>query len=155
VNRLRWGPDNALYVGGIGMTGGWSWKEKQSGLQRLKYNGKPVFDILAIRARPTGFDIELTEPVAPGVEPRAADVSIQQWWYLPTANYGGPKKDLETLPVKTLQLSSDRKHILLEIPGLKEKRVVFFRLPDFLSDEAGRKLWSGEAWYTLNARPAF
>src|SRR5688572_13139756 len=41
VNRMRWGPDGALYTGGVGMVGGWSWKEKQYGLQRLQYNGKP------------------------------------------------------------------------------------------------------------------
>ncbi|MEZ4905787.1 MAG: c-type cytochrome [Spirosomataceae bacterium] len=41
VNRLRWGPDGALYVGQVGMTGGgWSWKEKLCGLQKLTYNGK-------------------------------------------------------------------------------------------------------------------
>ena len=30
VNRLRWGPipDSALALRGVGMVGGWSWKEK-------------------------------------------------------------------------------------------------------------------------------
>ncbi len=62
VNRLRWGPDGALYVGGVGMVGGWSWKEKQYGLQRMKYNGKVTFEMLAVRAKPKGFEIEFTEP---------------------------------------------------------------------------------------------
>ncbi len=41
VNRLRWGSEGALYVGEVGMVGGWSWREKQYGLQRLAYNGRP------------------------------------------------------------------------------------------------------------------
>src|SRR5690606_21981989 len=40
VNRLAWGPDGALYVGGVGMVGGWSWQNKRYGLQRMVYNGK-------------------------------------------------------------------------------------------------------------------
>ena len=55
VNRLCWGPDGALYVGEVGMVGGWSWKEKQYGLQRMKYNGKPTFEMLAVRAKPQWF----------------------------------------------------------------------------------------------------
>ena len=35
INRMVWGPDGSLYVGGVGMSGGWSWKEKQYGLQKL------------------------------------------------------------------------------------------------------------------------
>ena len=42
VNRLAWGPDSALYIGGVGMVGGWSWKENQYGLEKIKYKGKRV-----------------------------------------------------------------------------------------------------------------
>ena len=68
VNRLCWGPDGALYIGGIGMVGGWSWKEKQYGLQRMKYNGKPTFEMLAVRAKPQGFEIEFTDALEAGQE---------------------------------------------------------------------------------------
>src|SRR5690606_15483421 len=50
VNRLAWGPDGALYVGGVGMVGGWSWKEKRFGLERMEYNGRSTFEMLALRA---------------------------------------------------------------------------------------------------------
>lgn len=152
VNRMCQGPDGALYIGGVGMVGGWSWKEKQYGLQRLKYNGRPVFDILAIRAKPDGFDIEFTEPLSDSINLKPADLLIQQWWYLPTENYGGPKKDTETL-TPSITISADRKRIRLKLPALKKKRVVYFRMPDNLTSRAGHKLWSGEAWYTLNKIP--
>jgi cytochrome c len=153
VNRLCFGPDSALYIGGVGMVGGWSWKEKQSGLQRMKYNGNPVFEMLAVHATPTGFDIELTEPVAPGFKLSVLDFLIQQWWYLPTSDYGGPKMDLENLKISKLGISDDRKHINLEIPGLKKEHVIYIRLPKEMKSDGNRSLWSSETWYTLNNIP--
>lgn len=153
VNRMRWGPDGALYIGGVGMVGGWSWKEKQYGLQKMKYNGKMTFEMLTIRARPTGFEIEFTEPIKTGQEIKASAFHLQQWRYEGTAGYGGPKLDLEKLKIKNMQLSDDRKKLYFEIPGLKEGHVVYFLLPATLKSESGRSLWSGEAWYTLNSIP--
>src|SRR4029078_9219784 len=107
VNRLCWGPDGALYIGEIGMVGGWSWKEKQYGLQRMKYNGKTAFEMLAVRAKPRGFEIEFTEPVKAGLNIPAFDFLIKQWRYIPTAGYGGPKIDLQKLTISRLTLSQD------------------------------------------------
>ncbi len=153
VNRLCWGPDGALYVGGVGMVGGWSWKENQYGLQRIKFNGKATFEMLAVRAKHNGFEIELTEPLDPGQEMKEADFLVQQWWYLPTEGYGGPKMDLEKLKIEKISISKDRTRILLEIPGLKKEHVVYFRLPENLKSATGQSLWSSEAWYTLNNIP--
>jgi len=153
VNRLCWGPDSALYIGEIGMVGGWSWKEKQYGLQRMKYNGKPTFEMLAVRAKPQGFEIEFTEPLKTGQAISEPDFLIQQWRYVRTENYGGPKVDLERLKINRLNISPDRKHIYVEIHGLKKEHVIYFRLPENIQDEQGKFLWSSEAWYTLNNIP--
>lgn len=153
VNRLQWGPDSALYVGEVGMVGGWSWKENQYGLQRMKYNGKSTFEMLAVRAQPKGFEIEFTEPIQKGRELTAAEFLVQQWWYLPTANYGGPKLDLEKMKIRRINISEDRSKVLLEIPGLKKEHVVYFRLPDDFLSSSGQSLWSSETWYTLNNIP--
>lgn len=154
VNRLRWGPDGALYVGEVGMVGGWSWKEKKYGLQRMQYNGNPTFEMLAIRAKPKGFELEFTLPLPPDFSFQPGDLQLQQWWYLPTPNYGGPKMDLENLKITRYTISADRTKVLLEVPGLKEEHVIYFRLKDNLPSDAGLPLWSGEAWYTLNRIPA-
>jgi len=152
VNRLCWGPDSALYIGEVGMVGGWTWKERQYGLQRMKYNGKSTFEMLAIRAKPKGFEIEFTMPLEQR-DLKRSDFIVQQWWYLPTQNYGGPKMDLENLKISAITISGDRKKVYLEIPGLKKERVVYFRLPDELRNAKGESLWSSEAWYTLNNIP--
>jgi len=150
VSRLRWGPDGALYIGQAGMVGGWSWKGKRNGLQRLSYTGNPTFEMLAIRSRQGGFEIQFTEPLAKDVGNAASDYKIQQWWYKPTASYGGPKMDLTDLVPSEVTVSKDRKTVYLRISGLKSEHVVYFRLNHQLKCEQGNKLWSGEAWYTLN-----
>ncbi len=152
VNRLVWGPDAALYVGEVGMVGGWSWKENQYGLEKLSYNGNSTFEMLAIRAQPDGFEIEFTEPLSDkGIS--LDDLFLQQWWYEPTSSYGGPKKDLSTLTPSKISLSEDRTKCHIVIPGLKEKHVVYFLLSSNIVNEQGNPLWSGEGWYTLNHIP--
>lgn len=153
VNRLVWGPDGALYVGEVGMVGGWSWKGNQYGLEKINYNGKSTFEMLAIRAKNNGFEIEFTEPVS---EEFLEDelLEIQQWWYQPTPSYGGPKMDLETLKIIKSEFSGDRKKVYLEIPGLKSEHVIYFKLNETLKSQSGSGLWSSEAWYTLNQIPS-
>jgi len=133
--------------------GGWSWKERQYGLQRLMYNGKVTFEMLAVRAKPKGFEIEFTEPIDAGTQLKPDDFLVQQWWYLPTEKYGGPKLDLEKLNITNINISEDRLRVYLEISDLKKGRIVYFRLPENLQSNKGQSLWSSEAWYTLNNIP--
>lgn len=154
VNRLVFGPDQALYVGGIGSTGNWGQEGKHRfGLQRLKYNGRVPFEPLALRAKSDGFELELTEPLAPGAGWEAENYLVQQWHYVPTDEYGGPKVGDETLKVAAVRVSDDRRKVDLWIDGLKEGSVVHLRLVGGLVSEAGRTPWTTEAWYTLNRIP--
>lgn len=151
INRMRWGPDGHLYVGGVGMVGGWSWKGRQFGLERMEYNGRPTFEMLAIRAKTDGFEIEMTQPMEES--PEANEIKVQQWRYVPTSAYGGPKVDLEDLSISELTVSGDKKKMNLKIAGLKPGHVAYFLLPETLKSDEGFDLWSGEAWYTLNNIP--
>ncbi|MFY0652718.1 MAG: cytochrome C [Cyclobacteriaceae bacterium] len=153
INRIERGPDGAYYVGGVGMSGGWLWKDTKHGLQRLVTNGKSTFEMLSVSAKADGFEIEFTEPLAENTGESMDEYNIQQWWYLPTENYGGPKMDLETMKVQSIQISDDRKKVNLNIPGLKKEHVVYFRLNDEIKSANNKSLWSGEAWYTLNNIP--
>jgi cytochrome c len=154
INRITFGPDHALYVGGIGSTGNWGQEGKQKfGLQRLKYNGKPCFDLLAVRAKSDGFEVELTEALADDEVLDADDWQVEQWRYVPTSDYGGPNIDQETLLVRNVAVAEDKKHIDLWIDGLKEGHVVHVRSVGALTSQSGRKLWTSEAWYTLNKIP--
>lgn len=155
VNRMVWGPDGALYVGGIGSTGNWRQEGKLwYGLQRLKYNEKSTFEMLAVRAQSDGVEIEFTEPLADGLGWNPDDYIIQQWYYQPTANYGGPKLGLENLQIQSVNISKDRKKIFLELAGMKPNHVVHIRLPYEWTSAKDQELWSTEAWYTMNQIPA-
>ncbi len=154
VNRLRWGPDGALYVGGIGSTGNWRhdgtlWY----GLQRLKYNGKSAFEMLAVKAKSNGIEIEFTEPLRAGDGMDKSIYEIKQWKYVPTAAYGGPKVDEKPLPIRSVNLSKDRKRVFLELGGMKPDHVIYVHLKDHMISEKGNGLWSTEAWYTMNSIP--
>lgn len=154
INRMVWGPDNALYVGGIGQAGNFSWQGRTHGLQRLKFNGKITFEMLAVRAKTNGMEIEFTEPLGPDKGNLPTDYFVAQWRYVPTPAYGGPKVDYEVLTVNAVHVSPDRRKVFLEIDGRKEGHVIYIRLlADRVTNEAGERPWSTETWYTLNKIP--
>ncbi|WP_399063266.1 ricin-type beta-trefoil lectin domain protein [Streptomyces sp. BB1-1-1] len=155
VTRISVGPDGALYAGGLGAGGNWGQEGKLTyGLQKLTPNGADAFDIGAMRAVPGGFELEYTQPLSTDTANELANrYRIKQWRYVPTADYGGPKVDEETLTAQSATLSADRKTVTLAVPGLKADRVVHVRSPRPFSSADGEALWSTEAWYTLNKLP--
>ncbi|WP_425588776.1 ricin-type beta-trefoil lectin domain protein [Streptomyces thinghirensis] len=155
VTRISVGPDGALYAGGLGAGGNWGQEGKLThGLQKLTPNGTDAFDIRAMRAVPGGFELEYTQPLSTDTANELANrYRIKQWRYVPTADYGGPKVDEETLTAQSATLSADRKTVTLAVPGLKADRVVHVRSPRPFSSADGEALWSTEAWYTLNKLP--
>ncbi len=154
VNRMVWGPDGGLYVGGIGSTGNWQQTDKLwYGLQRLKYNQKPTFEMLAVRAKSNGVEIEFTEPLREGDGWNTADWEVRQWRYVPTIEYGGPKVDPVVLKVVAASVSPDRKKVSLQLAGMKAGHVVYIHMNDRYISDASLPLWSTEAWYTMNQLP--
>ena len=155
INRMVWGPDGALYVGGIGNPGNWQHGSGKDwyGLQRLKYDGKTTFEMLAIRAKTNGLEIEFTDPLEEGTGWATNEYDVQQWWYKPTADYGGPKLDLTKLPVLSASVSQDRRKVFLELGGMKPGHVIYVHLPNHWISENGQELWSTEGWYTMNSIP--
>jgi cytochrome c len=154
VNRIQWGPDGALYVGGIGNPGNWGQSGKlHYGLQRLAFNNKPTFEMLAVRARSNGMEIEFTEALPEGEGWIADQYEVKQWYYKPTKEYGGPKMDEKQMRVLSATVSDDRKKVFLAFDGQKENHMVYIRLKKHFISEAGRSLWSTEAWYTMNQVP--
>lgn len=155
VNRLTWGPDGSLYVGGVGSSGNWSdGGDQWYGLQRLIYNDKVTFEMLAVRAKSDGLELEFAAPIELGSGHHPGEYEIQQWYYLPTENYGGPKMDLETLEIRSIHLSEDRKKVFLELPGIKAGHVIYVRIYQPFRSEEEQSLWTTEAWYNMNQIPA-
>jgi cytochrome c len=119
----------------------------------MKFNNKPTFEMLSVKAKHDGFEIEFTQPLKANLSLKETDLTIQQWWYLPTNNYGGPKMDLVNLSPTQITISKDRKKVYVKLSNLKPKHVVYFSLSNQIKNQKNQSLWSGEAWYTLNAIP--
>ncbi|MFE4059121.1 family 16 glycoside hydrolase [Streptomyces sp. NPDC059096] len=156
ITRISTGPDGAIYAGGLGAEGNWGQEGKlRFGLQKLTPNGKVAFDVKTMRATRDGFELTYTQPLSEETAAQLAEgaYSVEQWRYVPTPAYGGPKIDEEVLPVAAARISGDRRTVRLTIPGLKTDRVVHLRSPRPFASATGEQLWSTEAWYTLNARP--
>ncbi|MHC5026361.1 MAG: family 16 glycoside hydrolase [Planctomycetota bacterium] len=152
LNRMVKGPDGCLYIGGIGAGGNWSWRGTQFGLQRLRPTGATAFEYHSITATADGFIVTFTEPVATAWLDDAANWSVSQWHYRPTAQYGGPKFGEQRLAVSRAFPSPDARSVRLVIPGLRADHVVYLHADAESAD--GEAIWSPEAWYTLNAIPA-
>lgn len=153
VHRMLAGPDGSVYLGGLGNGDiqNWGWRGAMTGLQRLKPNGRPVFEILAVRALKGGYEIEFSEPVGQeGLKP--AGYLAKQWWYEPTEGYGGPAKDVAPVAVKSVRASGDGRRVALELEGLLPQQVTHVRLQDVRA-KSGARAWTPEFWYTLNAVP--
>ena len=155
VNRVVWGPDGSLYIGMIGNPGNWGQADKKwFGVQRITYNNTSVFEMLAVRAKSNGIEIEMTEPIAERYGNSPSDYEIKQWYYKPTISYGGPKLDQKKLEVKSVNISEDRKKVFLELKGMEANHVVYVRLNGAFVSNQDHELWSTEAWYTMNQIPA-
>lgn len=160
VNRIAWSPDGGLYVGGIGSSGNWGQEGKKwYGLQRLSYDpSKITFEPLAVRAMTNGFEVEFTMPLANGLGWDPSEYFVEQFRFEPTAAYGGPKLDLTRMPVKSATVSSDRKKVFLEIPGLLPDHCQYLQMRGNFYSEAtpsqpSQVLWTTMAWYTMNKIP--
>ncbi|UCM86562.1 family 16 glycoside hydrolase [Streptomyces marincola] len=157
VSRLAIGPDGSFYTGGIGGGGNWEQPGKVPyGLQKLTPTSEDAMDILSMEVTGTGFDITYTKPVAADVIENASErYAVEQWSYTPTSQYGGEKKNEEVLAVADASVSADGRTVSLDIPGLREDRVVHVRSPRPFESADGTPLWSTEAWYTVHQIPGW
>ena len=157
ITHMALEEDGSIIVGGLGAGGNWGQTGKlQFGLQKLVPNGTETFDVQKMELADGGFDLTYTKPLSDATLATLADnYQVQQWTYVPTASYGGPKIDEETLTVTGATVSSDRKTVSLTIDGLKPNRVVHVRSPRPFAAQDGEPLLSTEAWYTLNNLPGY
>ncbi|PXA03850.1 hypothetical protein DDZ13_09410 [Coraliomargarita sinensis] len=159
-NRILFGPDGSLYVGGIGGRHArtWYWKDPKKnnqpiyqGLERLTPTGETAFEIHHMSATPDGFVIHFTEAVPKETLENPAAYALEQWTYRATRHYGGPKIDQEELSVTRAIASEDGRSVRLTVPGRKQGYVIHLRTDPIAS--SGRAIWSGDVWYTLNEIP--
>jgi cytochrome c len=154
INRVVVAPDGSFIVGGIGSSGNWGQTGKQSyGTQRLQFNNRSVFEMLSASPRKNGIEVRFTQPLHKEVGDSPTYFTVKQYKYVPTAEYGGPKIDEETLEVKAVTVTPNRWNAFLHIEGLKPGHVVYIQCHPSLQSDQNEFLWSTEAWMTNNVIP--
>jgi hypothetical protein len=149
-NRLVWGPDGYLYVGMCGQ-GAPDWAYRQDfGLQKIKPSSRDVLEMVSVHSRAGGMEIDFTHVVNAAAQ-TPSNYTVRTWHYTPTSGYGGSSQQIKTLPVSSVQVSSDNKKVFLNLAGLEAGKVVHIRLNAAIAATSGATLWSPETWYTLNA----
>ncbi|MEM7517395.1 MAG: DUF1080 domain-containing protein, partial [Planctomycetota bacterium] len=154
IHRMRYGPDGALYVGGIGAGGNWNWRGTQFGLQRLVPSGEDSFEMERVESDPSGFRVEFTEAAEPEWLRDAESYVVKSWTYEPTGAYGGPKIDEREHGVRRVMPHHGDLGVTLQVEDLEVGRVYHLRLLEPIS-ASGRQAWSTECWYTLQQIPDY
>lgn len=153
VNRILEAPSGELVVGEVGSTGNWAEIGKPwHGLELLTFGERAAFEPASVEVTASGLRVRFTRPLGPdqGAPPV---VRLQQFRYVPTQIYGGPKLDLEDLAVRHASRSADGRELELTVDGIQEGRVVYLRLDPTLRSLDEEPLWVNEAWITVNAIP--
>ncbi len=158
VNRLAFGPDGNLYVGGCQRT--WAAVAPvEAALERVSFTGKIPFEIREARARPDGFDLHFTQPVDPATAGNPESYDVSQYTYRYHAKYGSPEIDHDgrenratAITVAKAEVSPDRLSVRLRVQGWKAGYVTAVRGTDVKSS-AGQTLWNPTFYYTLNQLP--
>lgn len=140
-NRLAFAPDGTLWVGQTDH--GWVGAE---GLQRIRFTGGEVMEILGVSLTKTGFDLTFTQPLA------AADTALfhaKRFYYEYHQAYGSKKFEEAAVPVKSVKLSPDGRTVSLELAELKPGFIHEITLGAVLS-KTGRKPLGRLICYTVN-----
>ncbi len=143
--RLHLDPNTGeIYTGNIGMAA------TGPGPQKVIPNDDvSVFEMLAIRARNGGMEIEFTEPVG-DMASQTNMYSLEHWYYEFNIEYYNDPMGITDLDISGVQISEDKTKVFLEISNLTTDRVIHFELSGNLKSQNGGSLLYNEAWYTLN-----
>jgi hypothetical protein len=126
VMRARWHPvDGQLYIAGLS-----EWQSnaaKITGFDRVRYTGKPVYSVRAVKVVKDGVQVSFTQPLDKASAEDVQNWSGKRWNYIRSENYGSPevniadpkKKGREAIDITAAKLSDDGKTVTLKIADLK------------------------------------
>ncbi|HEV3024381.1 MAG TPA: c-type cytochrome [Pirellulales bacterium] len=144
--RLNFAPDGRMYISSM-----------TSGLTRLRFGGKAPMAIhhVNIRAGGKGFVVHFTQPLAGDVELGPGAIRARRWNYVYSGNYGSPKENEADVPIERVEVSADRRSLVLtlDVESHPIGRVYNLNLGP-LHSATGDKLEQSEAWYTVQRVPS-
>ncbi|KAF0181695.1 MAG: Glucose/sorbosone dehydrogenase-like protein [Limisphaerales bacterium] len=160
VNRLAYGPDGKLYVGGCQAP--ISWKAVAPldfALERISYTGRLPFEVKEVHALRDGFELTFTQPVEEKAAANPDSYDVTQYGYKYHAKYGSPEFDHDgkenaatVIKIAAATVSPDKLKVRLKLEGWKTGYVTMVRSLD-VKNAAGDSLVNDTFWYTLNQLP--
>lgn len=155
IHRIRINEKGEIYLGELGNGGASNqgWRCRKFGLQKLVPNAtSSAFEMLAVRSRKKGMEIEFTKPVG---DVKASNFFVEQWTYKYVTGYGQGMQPRLPLTAKAVQVSPDKKKVFIEIDGIKEGDggyVVHIKANGLKAEDGSelKKLFD-ETWYTVRA----
>lgn len=158
VNRLAFGPDGKLYVGGLRMGHWTSIAPQPHSLDRVSFTGKTPFEIREVHARADGFELVFTQPVDVASAGLAENWDSLQYTYAYDGKHNAPEKDRDEKipgpPMRVTQavVAADGFSVHLRTEGHQPRHVIRVRALDVKNAE-GKKLRNDTFHYTMNAVP--
>ncbi len=151
VTRVRFNERGELLVGGTDR--GWGGLGRRGwGLERLQWSGEVPFEILRMRATPSGFRLEFTQEVDAGSVREAGCFKLSSYTYELHADYGSAEMDVAELILSVSSVAADGMSLEIEVEGLREGYVHELHA-DGVRNPAGQPLLHNRAYYTLLKRP--
>ena len=142
--RLKFDKDGNLWSGQTSR--GWTSRGSTLfGLQKVVWDKKTMpFEILDVKLIKDGFKVNFTQEINPK---NLDSIKINKWWYEYSRKYGSPKIDLEDVSIANIEVSKDRKSLLIKCP-LSTKKVFCLDFSQ-LQNSQGEALGNQKAYYTL------
>lgn len=151
VLRMEQGTDGSMFVGLTNR--GWSSLGTASyGLQRLVWTGKIPFEILEMRAKPDGFELQFTRRIDPLIASNPDSYRMSSYTYLYHGVYGSDEIQTKTVTIDRAVVAKDGLSVRLHTSGLRPCFVHELDASAIL-DVNGHPLLHSIACYTLNAIP--
>jgi hypothetical protein len=126
VMRARFHPkDGQLYVAGLS-----EWQSnagKITGVDRVRYTGKPVYSVRGLKVVPGGVELTFTQPLDPAAAADPQNFSGKRWNYERAEHYGSPefsvadvkKHGRDALTIAASRLGADGRTVFVAIDDLK------------------------------------
>ena len=145
-------PNGMLFVGGTNR--GWGSRGKSPfALERLEWTGKTPFEVLSMKAKPDGFELQFTKPVDRKTAGKIESYSMPTYTYIYQESYGSPEVDHVECNITSASVSADGLSVRLGVDQLHEGHVHELHL-DGVRCADGNPLWHPVGYYTLNYIPA-
>lgn len=154
VVRVHEAPDGSILCGLTNR--GWGGKAPADGLARVRTTGRTPLELHSMRILDAsgdsdyGFELCFTRPVARDWAPafELIQYDYDYWW-----EYGSPERHTTTLQPSEVELSSDRKRLVIRAPGLLPAMVARIKFEGCHADD-GAPLLHPEIAYTVNQLPS-